>query len=190
MYNFIAMKITMILSSVRDNRLADSVQKRVHELIGGRFEYTLVDPKEYDLPLLNKRYFEMENPSEKFRKLHEIFDSSDGFIIVTAEYNHGIPPALKNMLDHFGSEFKQKSCGIVSYSDGAVGGARSGEMLRLSCSTLGMPPIPISPAWGLAHLADEPAGKGFAANFEKTFKRFLDQFVWYTEAYMGQRAKA
>jgi NAD(P)H-dependent FMN reductase len=181
------MKITVLLSSVRENRLADSVFKKVKGLIGDRFTYTLVDPVEYNLPLLNKRYFEMQDPEEKFKKLHDIFTETDGFIIITAEYNHGIPPALKNMLDHFGNEFKYKSCGIISYSDGPIGGARSCEQLRAVCSTLGMPPIPISPAWGVANKADDPAGESFVRNFEKNFKTFLDQFLWYTEAYINQR---
>jgi NAD(P)H-dependent FMN reductase len=183
------MKITLLLSSVRDNRLATSVLKKVTELIGDKFEYTIVDPLEYQLPLLNLRYYEMKDPSDTFKKLHTIFSESDGFIIVTAEYNHGIPPALKNMLDHFGEEFKRKSCGIASYSNGAVGGARCAEQLRLVCTTLGMPPIPISPALGLADKAEAPEGKSFAAGFERAFQAFLKEFIWYTEAFMDKRAK-
>lgn len=181
------MKITLLISSVRDGRLADTVLEKVIRLIGDNFEVTIVDPKEYVLPLLNQRYYEMKNPTETFQKLHSIFSDSDGFIIVTAEYNHGIPPPLKNMLDHFGVEFNKKACGIVSYSNGAIGGARSCEQLRLVCSTLGMPPIPTSPAWGLANLAGTPAGKSFEDNFERTFNRFLPEFLWYTEAYMNQK---
>ena len=184
------MNITIILSSVRDNRLADSVYRKVTELIGDRFNHILVDPLEYNLPLLNKRFYEMKEPEERFVKLHNIFDATDGFIVVTAEYNHGVPPALKNMLDHFGSEFMQKACGIVSYSDGAVGGARSCEQLRMICSTLGMPPIPVSPAGGLAHKWDQPDGKSFLKNFERTFGIFIEQFLWYTEAFMNQRKKS
>jgi NAD(P)H-dependent FMN reductase len=181
------MNIALILTSVRENRLAESVFAKVKELIGTRFKFTLIDPLEYDLPLLNKRYFEMNEPEEKFRKLHNIFNECDGFIIITAEYNHGVPPAIKNMLDHFGKEFNYKSCGIISYSDGPIGGARSTEQLRNICATLGMPPIPSSPAWGLAHKADQPAGKSFVENFEKNFKVFIEQFLWYTEAYMNQK---
>lgn len=181
------MKITIILGSVRENRLADSVFIKVKDLIGDRFEFTLVDPMEYKLPLLNKRYFEMKEPEPVYKKLHDIFTGTDAFILITAEYNHNVPPALSNLLDHFGDEFKFKACGIVSYSTGAVGGARSGDLLRLMCSTLGMPPIPISPAWGLAHKADAPEGKSFRENFERSFAAFLDQLIWYGEAYLAKR---
>ena len=183
------MNYTIILSSVRDHRLADSVYKHVTELIGEKFTHTLVDPLKLNLPMLNKRFYEMEKPDETFLHLHDLFMKTDGFLIVTAEYNHSIPPALSNLLDHFGEEFKNKACGIISYSDGAVGGARSAEQLRLLCSTLGMPPIPISPAWGIAHKADEPAGESFKKNFDKVTNIFLDQLQWYTEAFADKRAK-
>ena len=183
------MKITLLISSVRDGRLAEIVLQKVIKLIGDKFQVTIVDPKEFVLPLLNLRYYEMKQPTDIFNKLHGIFIETDGFIIVTAEYNHGIPPALKNMLDHFGEEFKKKACGIISYSNGPVGGARSTEQLRLVCSTLGMPPIPLSPAWGIANKAGKPEGKSFEDNFEKSFNVFLPEFLWYTEAFMNQRAK-
>ncbi len=183
------MKILLFLGSVRENRIGGNVLSIVRSMIGLPYDFTVIDPMEYKLPLLNKRYFEMKDPEPVFKKLHEEFEAADGFIIVTAEYNHGIPPALKNMLDHFGSEFKHKACGIVSYSDGAIGGARSTEQLRMVCSTLGMPPIPISPAWGLAHLAEAPEGQSFRSNFERQFKAFIKEFDWYLNALKNHRDK-
>jgi NAD(P)H-dependent FMN reductase len=183
------MNISILITSVRDNRLANRVYEKVNTLTRQYFSHTLVDPLEYNLPLLNKRYFEMENPEEKFVKLHDIFRKTDGFLIVSAEYNHSVPPAIKNMLDHFGSEFKYKSCGIISYSDGPIGGARSAEHLRGICATLGMPPIPIALHWGVADKADLPDGQSFVKNFERNFKPFIEQFLWYTEAYINQRNK-
>jgi len=38
------------------------------------------------------------------QRVGEIFDAADGFVIVSAEYNHSIPAALKNLLDHYQSE--------------------------------------------------------------------------------------
>lgn len=185
------MNITIILGSVRENRVADIVLKKVKELIAGKtYDLTIVDPAEYNLPFLNKRFFEMTDPEEKFTKLHDIFLKTDGFIIITAEYNHSVPPALKNMLDHFLKEFRYKSCGIISYSISAVGGARATEQLRLICSTLGMPPIPSAPAWGFADKSNEAQGKQAAEAFEKSFNSFITQLEWYTQAYINQRKLA
>ena len=53
----------------------------------------------------------------------------DEFVFVTAEYNHGIPGALKNAIDFLYKEWNNKAAGIVSY--GSAYGARSAEALRL-----------------------------------------------------------
>ena len=55
-------------------------------------------------------------------------DEFDGYIFLTAEYNHSIPAALKNALDYVNAEWNNKSAGIVSY--GSMGGVRAGEHLR------------------------------------------------------------
>jgi len=43
--------------------------------------------------------------------------TADAFVLVSAEYNHSIPPGLSNMLDHFGgSVYAFKPSGLVTYS--------------------------------------------------------------------------
>ena len=51
-----------------------------------------------------------------------LFRRADAFVIVTAEYNHSIPPALSNTLDHFLEEYFWRPSAIVCYSAGAFGG--------------------------------------------------------------------
>jgi NAD(P)H-dependent FMN reductase len=61
-------------------------------------------------------------------------DSFDAYIFVTAEYNHGIPRALKNAIDFLFMEWNNKVAGFVSY--GGVGGVRAVEQLRLVIAEL------------------------------------------------------
>ena len=58
----------------------------------------------------------------------------DGYIFVTAEYNHGIPAVLKNALDYAYPEWNKKAAALVGY--GSVGGARAIEHLRLVAAEL------------------------------------------------------
>ena len=53
---------------------------------------------------------------------------------MTAEYNHGIPGALKNAIDFLFKEWNNKVAGFVSY--GSAGGVRSVEQLRLVMAEL------------------------------------------------------
>lgn len=72
----------------------------------------------------------------------------DGYLFVTAEYNHSIPGVLKNALDHAYPEFNKKPAAFVGY--GGVGGARAVEQLRLICIELQMAPTHAAVHIGMA----------------------------------------
>ena len=103
-------------------------------------------------------------------------------MIVTAEYNHSVPPALKNLLDHFLEEYFFRPSAIVSYSAGSFGGVRAAVQLREIVAELGMPSIssqfPI-PRIGAALDADGRSPDGVV---EKRFQRFASELEWYARA--------
>jgi len=180
------MNVVLIHSSVREGRLGPSIVEFVKPFIKKTWNLQIIDPKTHPLPLLYQRYYETENPLPDLEFLHQLYSKADGFILVTAEYNHSIPPALKNMLDHFTVEFAYKASGIISYSDGAYGGVRAAEHLRLVCTNLKMPPITAQPAITFAGKNKSPSQK---KELDKVLKIFIDQLEWYMEALKNQRAK-
>ena len=128
------MKIAIILGSTRPGRFGKQVADWVLEQTTGReeAEYELVDLADYDLDLLNepvvpgaaKRQY--ENP--KTVRWGQKMDEFDGFVFVTAEYNHGVPAALKNAFDVLYPEWLHKGAALVSY--GSDGGVRAVEHWR------------------------------------------------------------
>jgi NAD(P)H-dependent FMN reductase len=52
----------------------------------------------------------------------------DGFVFITAEYNHSVTPALANALSYLNAEFANKAAGLVGY--GSASGVRAMEHLR------------------------------------------------------------
>jgi len=177
------MKVAIVFGSVRTARQGHKAAHFIQRHTGQMgWETTLIDPKEYVLPMLDLMYKEMTDPQPVFKELHNIFNEADGFILVTAEYNHGIPPALKNILDHYQKEFFFKPAGIVSYSGGYFGGARAVEQLRSICAELGMPATPI--AYHIPNIATALNEEGIPADpkAEERVKRFLVEFEWYMKA--------
>ncbi|MFI7212523.1 NADPH-dependent FMN reductase [Micromonospora maritima] len=57
-------------------------------------------------------------------------DAADAFVVITPEYNHSFPAALKNAIDWHHREWVAKPVGFVSYGAGS-GGIRAVEQLRL-----------------------------------------------------------
>ena len=135
-----------------------------------------------------KEYQPGEAP-EKMEKLSKILDGSDGFVIVSGEYNHSIPPALKNLLDHFQSEYFFKPSAIVTYSAGSFGGVRAAVHLRAICGELGMPSISSMFPIPVVQKAFDFDGNALDDAYERRSSRFLDEFDWYVQAFKNQRLK-
>lgn len=178
-----------MIGSVREHRQGHKAGMFAEQYARKKgWEVTIIDPLFYDLPLLDKRCFEMDEPSEKIKELHELIKNADGYIFVTAEYNHSVPPALKNMLDHFYKEYFYKPSGIISYSSGSFGGVRAVEHLRLICATLGMPSIRNSLPIPSIQKALGEDGTPADPSFEQRIDSFLAEQEWYMTALKRQRA--
>jgi NAD(P)H-dependent FMN reductase len=125
-------RIAVILGSTRPGRKGEAVAKWAYSIASKRpdAQFELVDVASFNLPLLD----EPVPPSMgQYSKQHTRdwaakIASFDGFVFVTAEYNHGIPGALKNAIDFLYKEWNNKAAGFVSY--GSAGGARAVEHLR------------------------------------------------------------
>src|SRR3546814_11708969 len=68
---------------------------------------------------------------EELERLATLYRRADGFLIVSAEYNHGIPPALKNLPDHFLEEYFWRPSAIACYSAGDWKGAWEGTSVTV-----------------------------------------------------------
>ena len=90
------------------------------------FFFGFADPLEIDAPLLKQPLHFMPDQSQAPDWLTETTDklkknNTSGFIIVNAEYNCTIPPALTNLLDYFPPAiFLHKPVSIVTYSMGEL----------------------------------------------------------------------
>jgi NAD(P)H-dependent FMN reductase len=182
--------IAVLLGSVRRDRMGDRAARLVVEELERRgHEVHLVDPLELQLPLLDRMY--KEHPAgqapDKLEKLAQLYRSADGFLVVSGEYNHGIPPALKNLLDHFLEEYFWRPSGIVCYSAGGFGGVRAAMQLRMTLAELGMPSVPsLLP---IPRIAETITENGVATDTTvRSMNRFLDEFLWYAGALAEARA--
>ncbi len=187
-----SLNIPVIYGSVRHHRKGIRAAKYFTAQCKARgYATTLVDPMNYELPLLDKMYkeYDEENAPPKMEELADLLSNADGYLVVSAEYNHSIPPALSNLLDHFLEEYFFKPSGIVCYSKGSFGGVRAAMQLRTMLAEMGMSSIPsIFPIPEITESFDED-GNALDERYEKSVKRFLDEFEWYANALKEARKK-
>lgn len=186
------LNIVILFGSVRSDRqgikaarfIVDKLKERKHDV-------TLVDPMKIKLPLLNKRYSDYlkGKAPERLEKLAKLYRKADAFVVVSAEYNHSIPPALSNLIDHFMEEYFFRPSLIVCYSAGPFGGVRAAMQLRSMLAEVGMPSVKsIFPVPNIQDAFDEK-GNPADAKFNVWVKRPLDELEWYAEALKEQRKK-
>lgn len=186
------LRIAVLLGSVRRDRMGIRAARLVMRALEARGqEPTLVDPLELDLPLLDRMYKEYpkgEAP-ETLERLAGLYRGVDGFLVVSAEYNHGIPPALKNLIDHFLEEYFWRPSGIVCYSAGQFGGVRAAMQLRMTLAEIGTVTIPsLLPLPRIGQtLAEDGTPQGDWV--ERALERFLAEFFWYARALRAEKAR-
>ncbi len=185
-----ALRLVVFYGSVRSERqgikaarfMLNKCRERGHEV-------ALIDPVEYQLPLLDKMYKEYEpgRAPEVLQRMARVIIPADGYVVVSGEYNHTVPPALANLLDHFLEEYYWKPSAIVCYSAGAFGGVRASIALRAMLAEMGMSSIPsVLPIPSVQHAFDDE-GRPTDEAYHKRAARFLDELEWYAYALRDAR---
>jgi NAD(P)H-dependent FMN reductase len=187
--------IAIIIGSTRATRFADKPAQWMLKQAQARDDMTveLVDLRDFDLPLFDEPASNKWMPSSDPKAVawQKKIAEFDGFIFVTAEYNHSITGALKNALDQAYNEWNRKPMGAIGY--GGVGAARAVEHLRNIAVELAMVPV-----HGAVHIAGgdfmavHPLGaNGEIATIEDHLlgaaTDLLNDIVWWANATKAAR---
>ncbi|GAA2367430.1 NAD(P)H-dependent oxidoreductase [Streptomyces carpaticus] len=125
-----AMRLEVITGSVREGRVGPVVaswfagQARRH----GEFSVGQIDVADYALSTSMSGSPEQAT-RDALDALSPRLHAADAYVVVTPEYNHSYPGALKNVIDWHFAEWHAKPVGLVSYG-GISGGLRAAEHLR------------------------------------------------------------
>src|SRR6201996_2532649 len=192
------MVVAVLLGSVRSDRMGirgakwemAEIEKRGHEAV-------LVDAAELKLPVLDRMWKELKKDTsatdeklrEKLAPLAKLYARADGFCVVSAEYNHSIPPGMTNLLDYFLEEYFFRPSAIVCYSATPYGGVRAAMQLRALLPEVGMPTIPsLQPIPSIGSSLSEE-GVALTQELAEKSGKFFDEFEWYMRAMKAERAK-
>lgn len=177
------LKLKIILGSTRPGRFSDTAgawalaQAAKHP----EFETEVLDLRDYEMPFFN----EAVTPSSKTEpytnaavanwtaKLAE----ADAFVVISPEYDRGVPAVLKNAFDWVYGEWHKKPIGFIGY--GTTGGSRSVDNLRTSAIELQMVPVRqgvhIIAHWMLRENFTGPLKPGSLDQYEPAASAMYDQ---------------
>ncbi|MEU9536499.1 MULTISPECIES: bifunctional NAD(P)H-dependent oxidoreductase/GNAT family N-acetyltransferase [Streptomyces] len=157
------LRVLVLVCSTRPNALGPAVGRWLTDALAPSsealgVELVPVSIGDLDLPFLD----EEEHPSsgilrhEHSRRWSRMVDEADGFVVVTPEYNYGMPATLKNALDYLGPEWAWKPVGFVSYGHTSAG-TRAVQHAKQVVSTLRLVPLGATVA---LRIADVTGGNG------------------------------
>jgi NAD(P)H-dependent FMN reductase len=184
------LRLAVIIGSTRAGRFAPVVadwfagQARMRE----DMDVDVIDLAEAWLPDVLPADDATELP-QPVRDLQPWLAGADAFVVVTPEYNHSFPAALKNAIDWYFDEWQAKPVGYVSYG-GVGGGVRAVEQLRLVFGELHATSVRSSVSF-----VDCPARFGADGapvepeRCERAAKSMLDELAWWGDALRLQRAR-
>ncbi|RKQ69357.1 NAD(P)H-dependent FMN reductase [Litorimonas taeanensis] len=152
-------KIGFICASLRK----DSINKCLENALRQRFKAagvstSIIDLAEYELPLFHG---DIELPATVKNLVMTLLEF-DGLVIVSPEYNGGLPPLLKNTIDWtstFGTQhFTQPVYGIASCTPGAMSGIMCMRQINYILMRLGAEVLPVQVGVGNAAVAFDEDG--------------------------------
>jgi len=121
-------RLVVVIGSVREGRFGPAVASWVADRARehGAFEVDVVDLATADIPLAlpsaPPKYAGDAYPRPAgMRDLTERLEAAEAFVLVTPEYNHSYPAALKAAIDWHFTQWTAKPVAFVSYG-GAAGG--------------------------------------------------------------------
>jgi NAD(P)H-dependent FMN reductase len=130
-------------------------------------EVTLIDLKEFPLPLFDQDLEAEHGMPDNGMKLKTLFIDHDGLLIAAPEYNSSVTAVLKNAIDWVSRPaagepplvaFRGKVATLMSASPGALGGLRGLIHVRSILGNIGVIVLPDQIAVAKAHEAFEPDG--------------------------------
>ncbi len=176
--------ITIISASIRTGRKSHRVAGWFQKLLSEKgYKVLMADLKDYNFPLFHERLKFLENPAENLLDYAGKIKSADGILIVTPEYNGGIPPSLKNAIDVLNTEWHGKPVALVAVSGGNFGGSQVLTSLLFTLWKMGTWVVPAS--FQVPNVDKSFDESGTPADEEGTGKRadaFLEKFFWHIEA--------
>ncbi len=191
--------ISVIVGSTREGRFSEIPARWILQHLKKRsgVDARLLDLRDFSMPFFDQPATPATPGRPGFghqvvQKWTAAIAQSDGFVIVTPEYNFGPSAVLKNALDWVYPEWKRKAVCFVSY--GSAGGARGVQQLRENVIELQLAPIrssvhiPVSIL--MAHYQGGDVEAGLAELDALAAEPMIDDLLWWTTALKTARASA
>lgn len=184
------LKLAVVIGSNRAQRFGTVIADWFLSRLAERTDFTVdvVDVAAHDLPTAHSWNPDAATRAE-LAQVSPRIAAADAFVVVTPEFNHSYPAALKNLIDWHNAEWHAKPVAFVSYG-GISGGLRAVEHLRQVFAELHTVTVRDTVSFAIAgtHFDEDGTHKDPAAA-EAAAKSMLDQVAWWGRALKDAKSR-
>ncbi|WP_156754202.1 NADPH-dependent FMN reductase [Actinokineospora pegani] len=166
-------KVAVIIGSVREGRFGPVIAGWFAELAKARDDVEV----------------EVADVAEGRTAFAAAVGRADAFVVVTPEYNHGYPGALKEAVDSVHAAWTAKPVALVTYG-GISGGLRAAEQLRQVFASLHAVTIRETVSFRDAHSRFTPQGVPVDPGADEAAEKLLTHLLWWATALRTARDAA
>ena len=191
-------KLQVIVGSTRPTRSADLVVPWVVSRASAHegFDVEVIDLRDWPLPFFAEHMgtigdFSDPTYSEPIVKAwNNKIKEADAFIVVTPEYNHSLPGALKNAIDSvfLSFAFRNKPIAAVGYSAGIGAGIRAIEHLAHVVIEAEAVPLRNTVVVPFVATAFDEDGEPIDPAANVSLDVMLDDLAWWSQVLEAARA--
>jgi len=182
--------VTKILAFAGSTR-RDSLNKKLVKIAADKVreaggEITLIDLRDFVLPLYDGDLEEAQGAPANATKLYELMKQHGGLLLACPEYNSSITGVLKNTIDWVSrprqgepplAAFTGKVAALLSASPGALGGLRGLSPVRSILQNIGVIVIPTQVCVPQAHKAFSEKGDLLDDGLAQKISRLAGELV-------------
>jgi len=181
-------KLLFFAGSARSGSINQKLAQKAANLAKAEgAEVTLINLKDFQMPLYDGDLEAAEGLPVSAIKLKKLFIEHDGFYIASPEYNSSFSALLKNTLDWISrphekdetplSAFNGKVAAIGSIAPGALGGLRGLVPLRMMLGNIAVHVVPNQVAISFGFEAFDDEGELKDERHEQMLKASIKQFL-------------
>jgi NAD(P)H-dependent FMN reductase len=180
-------KILVFAGSIRAGALSAKLAAiAAREIALADGEVTKISLADYPLPIYDGDHETSKGVPDNAQKLARLIAAHHGVFIATPEYNHSLPPLLKNTIDWIsrvragksGIDYRHKVYALGGTSDGHIGGARAIIDLRKVLATaVGAIVVPAKIEVSRAQDAFDDAGEFIPEAPKKALKLLVRELI-------------
>lgn len=142
----------------------------------------IVDLKKTPLPIMEERYELIEHESAEVHEIAKKLKDANAIVFISPEYTGTVSGVLKNAIDYFARLMNGKPIGVVTTSNGKLGGISASHQMQHIILSMNAFPMPYKLLVSeIANAFDENLNP-IREDIKITTHRFVQEFVPFAKA--------